>query len=213
MKRLGKRRFQYKRHDGSERLFIGILPPLNLTRILAKNKSIFSKETRNLNFVPEDQLHITIKFLGPNISEDSKQQIIEVLNNIVPHINAPEIKILDLSFGFKGQLTPNVIFYYVEATKELKDLGSIIHEKIKALELSDVKREKDYRKLSYHLTIARCRHHSYRAYGRKIRALIKEKAVPIEETFIPEELCLIRSKLINGTHTKYEVIKSFAFKK
>ncbi len=211
MKRLEKRKRDFTRDPSLERLFIALQPPLELRRELAKNNTIFAKEMRNFKFIEQEQLHLTLKFLGSEVSPDSKQQIIELLERITPQLYSPVVKIQNLQYGFPKQMIASLLYYNIEANASMQKLTSIIHEQLMNLELSDVKREKDYKKIVYHLTIARSKHNNNRAYGRKIKELIKEKAQPIDKEFTAEKLYLLRSKLIKGSEPKYEILAQFSF--
>jgi 2'-5' RNA ligase len=209
MKRLEKRKLDYHRDPKLSRLFVALQPPLELRRELSKNNGIFNKEMRNLKFIEQDQLHLTLKFLGDEVSPDSKDRIIELLNDISLQLYAPVVRVLDLRFGFPKQMTPSILFYNIEATKSMQILTELVHEQIMNLDLPDVKREKDYKKLVYHMTIGRLKHNSNRAYGRKIRGIINEKALRIDKEFIPDTIYLLKSKLERGTDPRYEVLAQF----
>ena len=210
MKRLEKKKSDYRRPAiEMERLFIALQLPLELRRALHKNNSIFIKELRNLRFIEEDQLHLTLKFLGNGVSIDSRDCIIELLKAISPDMQAPLVKIEGLQFGFPKQMIPRILFYNIEANRSMQSLTTLIHEKLMNLELSDIKREKDYKKMVYHLSIARTKHNSNRAFGRKIREIIKSQSQPINLEFIPDCLFLIKSTLYHVSAPRYEIIAKF----
>lgn len=212
MKRLEKRKRDFRRDPSVERLFVAIQPRLELRRELAKNLPIFAKEMRNFKFIQQEQLHLTLKFLGSEVSQDSKKQIIELLQRIAPQMHSPIVKIKDLQYGFPKQMIPSLLYYNIEANKSMQKLTSIIHAQLMDLELSDIKREKDYKKIIYHMTIARAKHNANRAYGRKIRQIIKEKAQPIDKEFTTDTMYLLKSVLHKGSEPRYEIIAQFNFK-
>lgn len=209
MKRLEKKKSDFRRDPSLERLFISLQPPLDLRRELAKNNILFTKEQRNFTFVEQDQLHLTLKFLGSGVSNESKEQIISLLNEISHDLQAPRVKVLNLQFGFPRQMVPSVLFYNIESNASMQKLTSLIHEKIMELELEDIKREKDYKKMVYHLTIARSKHSGNRAFGRKIRTMIKQQAKSIDTEFVPTILYLIKSNLTHGSKPTYEILAQF----
>lgn len=211
MKRLEKRKRDFARDPSLERLFIAIQPPLELRRELAKNYSIFNKEMRNFKFIEQEQLHITLKFLGSEVTQLSKQKIIELLGKIAPQLYAPVVKIKNLQFGFPKQMISTLLYYNIEANTSMQKLTSIIHEQLMNLELSDIKREKDYKKIIYHMTIARSKHNNNRAYGRKIKQLIQDNAQSIDKEFTAEKMYLLKSKLVKGSEPKYEILAQFNF--
>lgn len=212
MKRLEKRKADFRRDPSLERLFIALQPPLEIRRELGKNNNIFHKEMRNLKFIEQDQLHVTLKFLGGDVSRASKEQIIELLERIAPQLWAPVVKVKDLHFGFAKQMIPTILHYNIEATDSMQNITAVIHEQLMNLELDDVKREKDYKKLVYHMTIGRAKHNSNRAYGRKIREIIKNEAKSIDKEFIPDTMYLLKSKLHRGADPRYEILAQFKLK-
>ncbi len=211
MKRLEKKKSDYRKLLNGERLFVAIQPPLEIRREILQNNLIFTSEARNFRFVNPEQLHITIKFLGSDVSRDSKEQIIQMLQSLIPQIERPTIVFENLQFGFSRQMIPRVMFYNVEANTGMQLLNRLVHEHIKDMELPDIKREQDYKKLIYHLCVARTKHNSNRTFGRDVNAIIKEKAKPITLQFSPEKLYLIKSKLHHTSDPRYEIVAQFDF--
>ena len=211
MKRLEKKKSDFRKTLNGERLFVAIQPPIEVRREILQNHQIFGSDERNFRFINPEQLHITIKFLGSDVSLDSKEQIIKEIQNILPQIESPTIIFEGLQFGFSKQMIPRIMFYNIKATPELQLLNRLVHEHIKDLELEDVKREKDYKKVVYHLSVARTKHNSNKTFGRNINKLIKEKAKPITIQFTPEKIYLIKSKLHHASDPRYEVIAQFDF--
>lgn len=194
----------------SVRSFITINIPFDLSRQISQVVKVLSKEARNFTFVPIDQMHITLQFLGDQVSKESLKQIANKLTPLIAQVDPPVIKTGQLRFGHKSQMIPTVLFLEVEQTEEMQNITKLIHYGIKGLSLHDVRREKDYKKLIYHITLGRAKHHVSRSFGRQIINIIKTATVP-EFEFKPDHIYVLNSKYTIKGH-KYSEFSSFAFK-
>ena len=194
----------------NERLFLAIKLPLEIRREINSILSNFSKESRNFAIVDQEQLHLTLKFLGGNISQQSQQIIIENLRPIFA--STPKIKIVvdSLMFGFPKQVIPKVLYFNVNKNDELTELASIINYRVKKLDLDDVAFFIEGKKLIFHLTVGRIKHSSNRHYKIKIIDLIKSINFNAFE-FEADTVYLIKSDM-KGLHPKYTDIQSFKLK-
>ena len=192
------------------RSFIGIGIPFDLSRNIYAHLKIFNSENRNFNFVNIEQMHITLQFLGESVSEDSLEQIANRLKPIFTQIDKPLIRTLGLRFGHKSQIIPTVLFLEVEQSPELHEITENIHYAIKSLSLPDVRREKDYKRLIYHITLGRAKHHVSRNFGRKIINLINTNKIP-EYEFYPPYISILNSRFTIKGH-KYTNFANFDFK-
>lgn len=194
----------------NERLFLAIKLPLEIRREINSILSNFSKEARNFAFVEQEQLHLTLKFLGGNISQHSQKLIIESLKPIFASSPKIKIKVDSLMFGFPKQVIPKVLYFNVNRNDELTNLASIINYRVKKLDLDDVSFFIEGKKLIFHLTVGRIKHSSNRHYKIKIIDLIKNiNFKPFE--FEADMVYLIKSDM-KGLHPKYTDIQSFNFK-
>jgi len=195
------------------RYFLALYPPLELRRRISAVYSLFSKEARNFRFVEQEQMHVTVKFLGDDLCDNSLEQIITVLQQTIPQLTHPRLEITALRFGFPRQVIPRVLFFNIDNNPELDDLSKLVHKKITKLELPDVIRQKDFHKSIYHLTIARSKHHSSRNYGRSIRTMIKNIELESGLVFEAEKLYLIKSKIQSDSSPRYQILSEVPFKK
>ena len=194
----------------NERLFLAIKLPLETRREINSILSNFSKEARNFAFVEQEQLHLTLKFLGGNISQHSQKLIIEYLKPVFSSSPKIKIKVDSLMFGFPKQVIPKVLYFNVNQNDELTNLASIINYRVKKLDLDDVSFFIEGKKLIFHLTVGRIKHSSNRHYKIKIIDLIKSiNFKPFE--FEANMVYLIKSDM-KGLHPKYTDIQSFNLK-
>ena len=167
----------------------------------------FIKEERNFAFVEPEQIHLTVKFIGGNISQASKRKIIETITPIISSSKVGTIKVSELLFGFPKQTIPKVLYFNVTENNDLTELVTLINKSIRKLHLKDVMNIIEGKKLIFHLTVGRIKHSSNRHYKLKIINLIKSiNFEPFE--FDADKLFLIKSER-TGNHPKYTDICSF----
>lgn len=199
------------RDKNQVRSFIGISIPFDLSRKIYANLKMFSSENRNFVYSNIEQMHITLQFLGESVSEDSLEQISNALRPLFKEVDQPLIRTGGLRFGHKSQIIPTVLFLEVIPSEELKEITERIHYAIKSLSLPDVRREKDYKRLIYHITLGRAKHHVSRNFGRKILSTINANEIP-EYEFRPESISILNSRFTIKGH-KYSNFADFQFKK
>lgn len=198
-------------NKNSVRSFIGINLPFDLSRKISSHLKIFSKENRNFNYTNIEQYHITLQFLGDMVSSESLQLISQRLKPVFSQIEKPLIETGQMKFGHKSQIIPTVLFLEIQPSSELLEITRNIHYVIKDLNLPDVRREKDYKKLIYHVTLARAKHHISRSFGRNIISIIRSNDIPFY-TFKPTHISLLNSRYTIKGHN-YSEYSSFLFRK
>jgi 2'-5' RNA ligase len=190
------------------RLFIAIFPPKEYTRYFADVYKKFDKQKRNLKPINMEQLHITLKFIGANVSEGSKDLILETLQSFEGQFSKPSISIKKIQFGFDRQTDPKHLLADIEASKDLVQLSDEVHGVVKALKKRDTIRWKDKHFNDFHITIARMKQTATKSTGRQIKNLVPlAQAIPIPEPFIPEYMELMES-VIRETGPVYRKIGS-----
>jgi 2'-5' RNA ligase len=162
------------------RLFIGAFPP---EEVLAQIRDVvrqMDKIKRNFKFIDYEQLHVTLKFLGADVSEESFNEIYEKLNNnlVLRKQKKATIKLSKLMFGFPGQNTPSAMFFDIEPDAALDFLINNINKEVKNVGLDDTIRKKERRKLTHHITIARAKHSTSRSLTRSTREVISRIRIP-----------------------------------
>lgn len=198
---------KFKPKKIKKRYFIAFSLPLELKRQLNSISRIFEKEGRNFRFVDMEQMHMTIKYLGENISDFSLNKIIEILNVISNNYKTLDLTVSSLKFGFAHQPIPNLLFFNVDSTSEINTMYKDISSKLKKLDLSDIESSTYMKKDIYHITVARLKHQDNRAYARKIRTIIYNyNFSPIP--FRVNEFFIIKSEL-NNKSPKYTYLKKF----
>ncbi len=136
------------------RLFLAHIPPKEIRDIMRDDRALFKKQFKNyFAYTPIDQLHLTLKFLGSEISEESKDMLIANLQKHKSMLRQTKIEFGSLSFGFKYQSKPVVLKYGIYENQDLLELINNINSVVRKTELLDVIRYKE--KVDYHITLAR----------------------------------------------------------
>ena len=202
---------KFKPKKKEYRLFIAFEIPEEVKRQLNSNTKIFLHEARNIRFVSMEQMHLTIKFLGRNVSDYSINKIVDVLKEIAGKTYPITLSVKELRFGFPHQTIPQILFYNIESTPELNALYKEIGIKIKRLDLGDVIPTAYMKKDIYHVTLGRLKHQQNRSFGRQIRSIVKESPIdPID--FTVSEFSIIKSDIEGGKGPKYAYIHKFQLK-
>ncbi len=191
------------------RLFLAIYPPKNVLDQLRDSVREFAKHKRNLKLTPIDQLHLTLKFIGPGVSERSKELISEALKAWEGSLGQVEVSIDKIQFGFPKQDFPTLLIAKAKSTDSLINLNTNVHSIFKELQLRDTINWKEKYDENFHVTLARLKKTATKSSGNEIKEKIKTMEQPIFDSFIGEEMYLVESIIEDNTHTykKLEKIK------
>lgn len=189
------------------RVFLAIVPPVEVRATLRDYNRSLKKHARNFRFVSIEQLHITLQFIGNGVSGHSLETLIENITNVTKDIHAFDLTLDNIHFGFPSQNIPHLLFYSITPSNELKELVGIVHETNKELKLSDTNKKKDHSKLINHLTVGRTKRDTNRSFGREIQNELKNlNFKPL--TFKVEGFQLV-SSVFRETGTVYSVLATF----
>ncbi len=177
------------------RLFIGIFPPDNYVNTFRQVIREYDKEKRNIKLIPMDQIHVTLKFIGSAVSENSKNLIVDALNKNAGKFPKPEVKINRVQFGFPHQTDPRVIMLRTDDNKELAELTSTTHTVIRDLRLLDTIRWKEKNSDEFHFSLARLKDSATRSTGKDVSLITSRIAFEAPEPFIANSMELVESQL------------------
>jgi len=176
------------------RLFLAIYPPKEYIQYFAQVYKVFDKQKRNLKPTPYDQIHLTLKFIGANVSEESKDLILELLERYQGQYTSPTIAVEKIQFGFDRQRDPRHLIAAIKENDGLLELSNEVHNVIKSLKLRDTIRWKDKYSNDFHITIARMKGTATKSTGKQIQKLVPlSEKIQIPEPFIPETFELMES--------------------
>jgi 2'-5' RNA ligase len=126
------------------------IDPLNKEKV-SSLISYLKKSNTDVKWVNENQMHLTLKFLG-NVEENKIQQIFNVLKPIADNFNQFSITFSKIGV-FPNMHQPRVVWVGIEkGTDELKNLSTKIEDNLEILGFP-----KEKRSYKAHLTLGRVR--------------------------------------------------------
>lgn len=128
---------------------VDITPGKELLDQFRKFKSIFRDD--NINWVPEDNFHLTLRFLG-NTSRLQLEQLAERFAEVASGFESFEFAVKGAGY-FKSKGSPRVLFLNISDSEKLSALADKIEEVVIATGFS--KEGKTFRP---HLTLGRIKH-------------------------------------------------------
>ena len=152
-----------------------------------------------LKWVKKDSLHITLKFLG-NQSSQKVENVIAALLTLNDHCKPFDIHIKNIG-AFPNQNRPQVIWLGIEATP--RELFFQTHAWIEE-QLEIVGFEKEQRKFSPHLTLARIK---FPTDLRELWNFVEEHPFPVQ-SFSIKEIVLMRS-ILKPSGAEYRQIQKY----
>ncbi len=192
------------------RLFIAIYPPKEHLDYMRDMLRMYDKQKRNLIKIPIDQLHLTLKFLGSKVTEDSKDIIAEELQAQAGNYTKPIISLDKMSLGFPKEYFPKILMMNVHPEPTLNELADEIHEHIKQLKLKDTIRWKGRYTHNHHITLARLKDSASKSTSKLIFSRTSSlPETPMPKPFEAQEMYLVKSEMITygtTTYTKLEKI-------
>jgi 2'-5' RNA ligase len=103
------------------RLFLGVFPPDNYLSYFRDVLRRYDKQKRNLRPVPMEQIHLTLKFFGADVSPESKDILLKELQKHSGNYPKPQIKINKVQFGFEYQKDPRHLLAKIEEDDSIID--------------------------------------------------------------------------------------------
>jgi RNA 2',3'-cyclic 3'-phosphodiesterase len=180
------------------RLFVAAKPPLPLCKHVEEVMAPLKKVNPAVRWIPPDNLHFTLKFIG-EIPPERLESIIQTLKNI--HAKPLELQLVGIGC-FPNVHRARVVWVGVQGSVgDLTHLAALIDRSIaKACGI-----DKEKRPFRPHLTVARLRNPPTEELK---RAIIEKKAIEIGESFCINTFELMKSTLrTNGA--EYSIVKSF----
>lgn len=191
------------------RLFVAIFPPKEYLDYMRDITRKFTKQKRNLKLVPTDQLHVTIRYIGSQVSEHSYELIRDELLRLQGSFGKVQLELDKLEFGFEFEHFPKIMHHGVVSHKSLIKVSDDVHSVVQALKLRDTLRRKNRYSDSFHITLARLKQNSTRSTAKLIGSHVKNlqftKPLPVEIT----QMQLVESIVGTGVprYKKLDVIK------
>lgn len=183
-----------------KRLFVGIkiIPNAELLDFYTALRTALQDD--KIKWVPIENFHITLKFLGDTASS-LVPQIINQLENVVEKFKEFDLEVNGLGH-FKKQRRTNVIWLGLKNTETLASLANKID-----VSMNSIGFNLEERTFKAHLTLGRVK---YFVSEKRILELIKEyKELGFQVCTINE--VLLFESVLKNTGSKYTVLHSFNF--
>lgn len=184
------------------RTFISINLDESLKKEINNLLMDIKKHDLAVKWVPPENLHITLKFLG-HIPEDKIEKVKERLSDLTSRFNPFILRFRGIGF-FPDRKRPRVIWVDISDTDTLRDLQEMIEER-----LTEIGFEREDRGFSPHLTIGRIKSLGDRERLTGLIDTIKDREFGSIKV---DRVSLMRSDLRPGG-AKYSVIAEFPLKK
>jgi 2'-5' RNA ligase len=182
------------------RLFLAIFPPKEITDSLVEVQTKLHTFDKYLRFVRKDQIHISLRFLGSNVSEKSFEKLLAAFNEL--KFESFNVRIKEARFGFPGKRWPRILYVSLMKNEALDKFMRKFNEKIEVLELSDIQEERSGSPI-YHFTVARVKTRLTENIVFDIRRKLED--VKLWEGFRVDKVVLVKSELFKEG-PEYELV-------
>lgn len=152
------------------RTFLGIFPTEEITAIFRNYKQQLRKQKQNLKFVPAPDIHITLKFLGPDVSRETMNDLLPVFRNLFKKYEQFEIILSKVQFGFEHDAKPRILLVKIKENEEINELVRQIENLTPRKKYSDLYPPRG--RFVPHFTLGRIRGNIHRKKINEIREAV-----------------------------------------
>jgi 2'-5' RNA ligase len=137
------------------RLFLGIFPPKEILNSFSPIFSSIVKYDKYLRIVDKKNIHVSVRFLGNSISQESFSLLREAFDESIPSLPVCNIKIKEIRFGFPGRRWPRILYISIIKNEGLLLIYNTINKIIDKLDMADIYIDKHSSNPRFHITLAR----------------------------------------------------------
>ncbi len=130
------------------RTFIAIDIPKELKEKIYNAFNYERERIKGVKWVEEENLHITLKFIG-EIKEEKIKEIEKILDEIQNKFKSFEVSLGELG-GFPGFKNPRVLWIGVSPPEKIEEIFNFIEDRAEKVNI-----EREERKFHPHITVAR----------------------------------------------------------
>lgn len=188
------------------RLFLSIDPSEEISHDLLKVREHLEDYTSYMRFVCTENVHLTIRFLGSEVSKDSLKKIKKVLDLEIKNFSKFNIRFNCVQFGMPGRKWPRILFVSVAKNEVLDQILSNLNHRIESYNLDDIELFRFSSNPVYHITLARVKRRLNKEVVEGIRKRIRR--FEMLDGFRVTGVRLYESKLTNKG-PEYTEIKSY----
>ncbi len=191
----------------NHRLFLCILPDKPIRDYARDVQRTISRYSYKLELINLEQIHLTLKFLGNNVTDSSRDLLIETLDENAKYLPRVEFETDKVDFGFFTQNKPNVVYISLKESPSLEKIVNGLQLIVKSLDRDDMIKKKDFAKFLSHITVARVKTDISKSTIHDINQKIVEFPTR-NEKMVVKRIALIESVLTKKGPV-YKIIKYF----
>lgn len=171
------------------RAFIAVEIPHDIQQNIHKETAAIRAQIGGrVRWVPPENMHLTLKFLG-DVSASNVEFLIQMLRNEAEQVGCFNLHLAGLG-SFPNRKRPRVIYIGIQAPAALEALQRGIESALRRLGY-----ESEDRPFSPHLTLGRVKQHSTAADQQEIRRCIEGTQVDVLGTARVDSVHLFKSEL------------------
>ncbi len=102
--------------------FLGIFPTKDILYDYKSFKLQLRKQKQNLRFVPAPDVHLTLKYLGPEVGERTIEELKNIIPNVLKEHKPFELSLSKIQLGFPHDKFPKVLNIMLAPSPELTQL-------------------------------------------------------------------------------------------
>lgn len=188
------------------KLFIALFPSKEVLDNLRDTRRKYVKYKRHFTYIPIDQLHVTLKYLGNKVSEFSYEQIALELKKHEGNYGPVQITVKGIQFGFPKQSNPRVLMAKVIGSEETSQLAEVVHNLVRNLRFRDVINFRRRYGKNYHITLARSTDRTSRNVVKSIISDSENLKTVDLGTFTATEMAIVASEFSFTKGVTYKVL-------
>ncbi len=175
------------------RLFLAIFPPKDYLDYFRDTLRHLNKEKRNINPMPIDQIHVTVKYFGSMVSENTKDTIIDEFRLHEGNFGKALIDIKKIQLGFPRQSDPRILLADLRNTESLNKITDFSLGILKRLKFRDTINWKMKHTNDYHFTVAKIKPSVSKGAGKEIKHALEKLSEPKLEPITISEMYFMES--------------------
>jgi 2'-5' RNA ligase len=192
------------------RSFIGIFLPEEIKQDFKDLKVQLRKQKQNVDFVSAPDAHLSLRFIGNSVSENSIEEIRSALHNVISDFNKFPIILSSLELGYPGEKFPKHLNISIKPNKDLDELYWAIEKALPGKHFRDIYTPQ--RDWIPHITIGRLHGNIHRKKIMEVEDAVNGAIWNgKDKSFTVEKLTLIRSEKVKDEFV-YHVIDEFKLK-
>jgi 2'-5' RNA ligase len=191
------------------RLFIAIFPPKEIINLFNDIQDKLKGFGKFLRFTKAEDIHITLRFLGNNVSNKSKDKILHIWDNLFIDTKKFNIRLQSINYGFENERWPRILYISAFRNEYLDKMIKKLNEEFCKLGLDDIMVEKNYLSFTYHFTIARSRKNLTKQIVYDIKKEIKR--YNLWEGFHVDNVFLVKS-ILTKEGPKFSILRKSELK-